>query len=358
MELKKIAIVGAAGFVGLELVSQLEQYNQYELYAITRDNGNFLLKERNIKLISESDIGKYHPFDAVINLAYPTVQNTALFPETNKKILNTLQKLCDANTRLIQVSTQAVFGFGMEHEVVTSLIPKRRDYPYIEAKLEMEHFVKEIPTKETAIVRLGNVWGEGSAVWTGSLVEKLLFGQYTGVENADGYANITDVKNVANYLVFLLQKAELSNFRIYHLAEFSSAKWSHIVNELARELNVDVVLSDVVPSDTASLISETKGMFKAAIGSTWGKINLAKMSSSYLRSAIRFYGVDKFQKMKQNRNKPLPRLAKLSESDIKFLTVLTSNVEFKSVLDPEWVPLVNYQESLSLVKSWMKNVGY
>lgn len=358
MPLKKIAIVGAAGFVGTELVTQLQNNKNYELYAVTRDNGNFLLGEKNIKLIKQAEIDGNKPFDVVINLAYPTVQTTALFPDINKNILRTLQKLCDVNTKLIHVSTQAVFGFGMEQPVVNKIIPMRRDYPYIEAKLSMEHMVKKHFPNNTSIVRLGNVWGEGSAVWTASIAERLLFGKYVGVEGKDGFANITDVKNVASYLSYLAAKEGDKGFNIYHLAEFSNLKWSDIINKFAVAMNIQPILSDREPTPPKSFKSELVGLTKMAIGDTWARMNSLRLSNSYVQSATRLYGVEKVRVLKQKRDRPLPKLAVLDNEDNTFLTVLTSKVEFKTVVDKGWTPALTFEKSWDMVQTWLGQVGY
>ncbi|GAB2706076.1 hypothetical protein GCM10027037_35260 [Mucilaginibacter koreensis] len=360
MQNKKVVIVGAAGFVGIELVSQLQNIEGYDLYAYTRDNGNFLLQGKNIKNLTDKEISENGPFDIVVNLAYPTVSMAYEFPAVNQKILGTLKKLVSANTRLIHVSTQAVFGFSMDRPVVADFIANRRDQAYIEAKLSMENFIKrDFPNHNVSIVRLGNVWGPGAGTWTGSVANRLTFGQFVAVENIDGYANITDVKNVVSYLIHLIKTDKLSGFNMFHLSEFSNKKWSEIIRLMAEALNVEPVYSTVKPVDTASAVQDFKKVVKKpAIGELYRGLIRERFTGSYLRSLIRFMGVGRYQKAKKIETRTLPAIHTLGMEDGVYLNVVSSPVEFKSVVMSDWTPQLNFEQSWQLVKDWMTEVGY
>jgi nucleoside-diphosphate-sugar epimerase len=360
MKNKNVAIIGAAGFVGIELVKQLEDQNNLKLFAITRENGSFILDGRNIELLNPKDISDKDKFDVVVNLAYPTSGSPHLYPTINNSILDTIKRLCNKDTRIIHVSTQAVFGFGMDKDVQNSFLKNRKDYPYIEAKLAMENLVNStFPANELTIVRLGNVWGAASGSWTGSIADKLLFGQYIGVENIDGFANITDVKNAASYLAFLVNLDNLSGRNIYHIAEFSEYKWSYIVDLIAKELNVAPVYSDINPNYSLSLKQDISGTLKMPkVGDTYRELVWGRYSGSYLRSFIRFLGPEKFSRIKKTETRNLPKTSKLSKAEETFLTVVTSQVQFKSELHKDWKPLVDFNESWRLIKEWFKIAGY
>ncbi|WP_259067297.1 NAD-dependent epimerase/dehydratase family protein [Mucilaginibacter sp. X4EP1] len=361
MSNKKVVIIGAAGYVGMELVTQLQPLSgQYDLYAFTRDNGSFLLEGKKITHLTASDVAAHAPFDVIVNLAYPTTAKPTSFPEVNKGILKTIRSLAGSGSKIIHVSTQAVFGFGMDKEVTAGFLKNRRDFPYIEAKLSMENSIKnEFPENDLLIIRLGNVWGPGSGTWTGALANKLLFGQYVATEGKDGYSNITDVKNVASYIIHLIQKDNLKGKHIYHLAEFSDVRWSRIIKLMATELNVEPVYARVSTNYPLTLKDDVTKVLKfPSVGNVYRELVWGRISGSYLRSLIRFLGASKFQKIKKTETRPLPETQVLSKGELTHLDVLSSDKQFKSILEEDWKPAVDFEQSWQIVKNWMKDVGY
>lgn len=360
MENQKIAILGAAGFVGIELISQLERDYKFDLYAITRDNGTILLGDKKVRILNEADIDKDLFFDVVVNLAYPTSNILHSFPRANKSILKILQKIVKPNTKLIHISSQAVFGFGMDEKIKLDFLNNRRDYAYVEAKLEMENLInRTFHNNNVAILRLGNVWGAGSGSWTGSIIERLLFGQFVAVEGMDGYSNLTDVKNAAAYIIYLIKAESLKGINIYHLAEFSHIKWSQIIDLISFQLNVKPVLSDVVPVYATSLKKDILANISLPkVGNTYRKLVWGRKTGSYLRSVVRTLGAGKFATIKRTETKSLPKTSLLSNADSIFLTIVSTNVEFKNEILDGFVPLVNFQESWENVKDWMVFAGF
>lgn len=359
MSKKKVIIIGAAGFVGIELVSQLQNEN-YELYAFTRDNGSFLLEGMKITHVKSDNISTYAPFDVVVNLAYPTTSKLHTFPQVNQSILNTLKQVVSSKTKIIHVSTQALFGFGMDHEVINDFLKNRRDFAYIEAKLQMENLINSTFSNNTlSIVRLGNVWGPGSGTWTGALAEKLVFGKFIALKNVDGFSNITDVKNVASYIIHLIKSEKLNKRNIFHLSEFSNIKWSKLIDFMSKELGVKPIYSDVKPSYSVTLWNDLSPVLKLpSIGDTYRELIWGRFSGSLLRSLLRFLGSERFQKIKKTEVKYIPVTQVLDRSDLVYLNVVASTVEFKSILLDDWNPPIDIEKSLELVREWMKDVGY
>jgi nucleoside-diphosphate-sugar epimerase len=360
-----VAIIGAAGFVGMELVKAMHLNNKYNLFAITRgNNAPFLLEGKNINIVNNENIPVGVNFDVVINLAYPNNMLPHYYPDANNKILNIIKSISTSNTQIIQISSLAVFGFGLDIDIVGTPIPNRRDYSYTETKLEMENLLIEaFPNNVVSIVRLGNVWGVGSATWTFAFCDKLLFGQYVGVENKDGYSNITDVKNVVSYIEFLANRGDLKGVNVWHLAEFSSIKWSQIISLIANELNVEPVYSDVEPNYTRIVRDDLSSLFKLPSISAKYKAQYGeRFSGSYIRSMVRvlikLFGKEKAKRLKKQSVMPLPQKAHLGVSDSVFLTVITAPVEFKSITHTGWEPIINFDESWNSVKSWMGDAGY
>lgn len=355
----KVAIVGAAGFVGIELVNQIQFLEEFEVFAITRDNGSFLLEGKKVQIISINDATKYGPFDFVINLAYPTSLEPHFYPEVNLQILDSVKRLVSLNTKLIQVSTQAVFGYEMDKPISSSFVKMHRDFAYIESKIEMENlFLKSFSNNDITIVRLGNVWGAGSGGWTAAILNRLLFGKYVGVEGLNGYANMTDVINVADYLIFLLKNMP-SGKSISHLAEFSNMKWNDIVFLMANELKVKPIMSDKLPEIGNSLIFELKKTISfPSYGDIYRKLMAHRIGGSYLRQLVRILGRGKFSKLKKGEIRILPANASLDSDDTTFLTVITAKEQFNSDTISGWTPKILFEKSWDNIKTWMYEVGY
>lgn len=357
---KKVVIIGAAGYVGIELVTQLQYSGQYDLYAYTRDNGNLLLSGKQITLLTDKDAAAAGPFDIVVNLAYPTVSQPSSFPAVNQNILGAMKKLSGPQSKIIHVSTQAVFGFGMDKPIAEGYLSNRRDFAYVEAKLEMENLVKkEFANNDLSIIRLGNVWGPGAGTWTGAVADKLVFGQYVAVKGVDGFANITDVKNVASYIVHVMKTDVPKGHHIYHLSEFSDIKWSQIIDMMAKELHVAPVYAEITPDYPLKLKDDVSKVLKfPSVGDVYRELVWGRISGSYLRSLIRFLGVDKFRKIKKVEKRSLPQVQHLSKTELTHLVVVSSDKQFNSVLLNDWKPMVDFSQSWANVKSWMEQVGY
>lgn len=360
MQNKKIVIIGAAGYVGIELVTQLQEYKDYDLFAYTRDNGSFLLEDKKITHLTANDVAAHAPYDVVVNLAYPTVSQPTLFPAVNKSILETIKSITNNQTRIIHVSTQAVFGFGMDKPIKNTFIKNRRDFAYVEAKLSMENMIKDtFPSNDIAVIRLGNVWGPGSGTWTGAVADKLLFGRYVAVKDKDGFANITDVKNVASYIIHIIKANNFNGKHVYHLAEFSNIKWSRIIQLMADELHVEPVYTTLDPDYPLSLKDDlSKVMKMPSVGDTYRELVWGRLSGSYLRSLVRLLGKDKFNKLKKTEVRSFIQTEQLSKAELTHLKVVSSDIEFKSTLMEDWQPLVDFDQSWQLVKEWMQYAGY
>jgi hypothetical protein len=54
----------------------------------------------------------------------------------------------------------------------------------------------------------------------------------------------------------------------------------------------------------------------------------------------------------------LPATASLDSGDVTFLTVITAEKEFKSVVLANWQPQFSFEQSWQNVRKWMSDVGY
>jgi nucleoside-diphosphate-sugar epimerase len=355
---KRIAIIGAAGYVGMELARQLRD-GTHEVHAIARENGQFLLRNSGFNLVAPSDLGTVGKVDLVVNLAYPSGSPNQ-FPVKNQEILAQIKSLMGPDSRLIHVSTQAVFGFGMDRPVVVGPVDSVRDYGYIEAKIELENLIlHEFANQSVQIVRLGNVWGPGSGAWTVPMVNKILFGEAVGVQGVDGYCNATDVANVASYLAYLITRDDLRGVEFFHLAELSGYKWSAWIKRIEAALGQDAVFEPNLPLYPSSTRQEVRQAISPIMpGPFYKKLIWGRFSGSWLRSLVRKLGDKRFMQIKNKSAKSLPVGYTLGSADEMFLTILSAQVKFETSVLKEWVPPVDFTESWARVENWMRSAGY
>lgn len=355
----RVAIIGAAGYVGMELSKHLRD-GDCAVDAITRENGRFLLRNSGFNIVAPEDIGSVGVADVVVNLAYPNSGPLQHYPIRNKEILAQIRAVTGPRTRLIHVSTQAVFGYGFERPPITGPAQSARDYAYVEAKIELENLLlREFESSNIDIVRLGNIWGPGSPTWTVALVNKVLFGEPVGVEGIDGYCNVTDVGNTASYLSFLIGRKEDSGVRFYHLAEMSAYRWSAWIARIETALGQQSVRLSSLPPGPHTLKQEiSEALSPLRPGPLYRRLAEARVSGSSLRTLIRGIGDDRFDMVKRRFAKTLPTGYTPTATEMNFLRIMSADSRFETRVHEDWCPPIDFEESWSRVEAWMSAAGY
>jgi nucleoside-diphosphate-sugar epimerase len=202
----RIAVVGAAGFVGRVLLRQLDDRG-ISVTAVVRGAPELSVDSDYHAVLSEPATYAGPKFDIVVNLAYPAAVPGYEYPAYNREIARTVEQLIKEGGRLIQVSTLAVFGPALDRPIKAGPVGTVHDSAYIESKVNAELLFTKLQEEHRLlldIVRLGNVWGYASGTWALPIVQKLITGRPIGIAGATGHSNVTDVVNVASYLVFLI----------------------------------------------------------------------------------------------------------------------------------------------------------
>src|SRR6266566_6309529 len=135
----RIAVIGGAGYVGLTLCAEL-RLRGHDVTAVTRPNGRLLLERTGVRVASSDELERVGPVDVVVNLAYPNRGSIYEYPLRNRELLAMIRRLADG-ARVVHISTQAVFGFALEYPIVAGPVPERRDYLYIESKIQLERLL-------------------------------------------------------------------------------------------------------------------------------------------------------------------------------------------------------------------------
>ncbi|MEJ7785321.1 MAG: NAD-dependent epimerase/dehydratase family protein [Solirubrobacteraceae bacterium] len=355
--MSRVAVVGGAGYVGGFLCRALADAGMTPV-AVVRPGSTFHLDRLGIEAVSREAAASGPAFDAVINLAYPAAGSVYGFSTQNEALLATIRELGSAGRRVIQVSSQAVFGMALEVSQAPERPPVRRESLYVESKLELEAMLlDELKDYTLDIVRLGNVWGPGSATWTGTIAQRLLFGEAVAVKGHDGYSNLTDVVNLSSYLTHLAgDRGCDGDVRFHHLAEFADVRWSHWINRVASHLDVEPVLTTRPPYPGKPL-SEVGGLVKSHARALASDLKESRYAGSLLRSSVRSMPD---RASRGVRRKWASGRASINEGqgEDAFLTVIGCETRFEPVIDPAWAPPVDTEASWRAVASWLNDVGY
>jgi nucleoside-diphosphate-sugar epimerase len=352
---KRLAIVGAAGFVGRVLLRQLQDAG-IEATAIVRGAPELAIEGDFHVARSPSEALAGDGFDTVINLAYPNSGPPYEYPVQNEAIQRTVSDLVQEGGRIIQVSTQAVFGLALDRPVCLGPIPKVRDHPYVEAKIATEHaLAKEQAARGLAldIVRLGNVWGYASSAWGVPIVQRLITGRPVGVSGLVGFSNTTDVANVAAYLVFLLGADRVdADIQYHHLAEFSAVPWSDWIAHVATALDVEPVMADrsvlqmpnTVREEIAAVVGTPRTIYRGLAGE--------RVTGSLARSALRRLPPRVFSRAK-GIDVVVAESPTLDRQEQTFLAIMSGQQEFRSAVHSDWRPVLNREQSLERFLEWL-----
>jgi nucleoside-diphosphate-sugar epimerase len=355
---RRIAVVGAAGFVGRALLRQLEDLD-IKVTAVVRGLPELSVDGGFHTAVSQQAAIDEGGFDVVVNLAYPTDAGP-LYKQAyqNAEIVRTVQGLLRDGGRLIQVSTLAVFGLALDRPVSIGPVSEIRDNAYVEVKIAAEQMFAERQQERDLsldIVRLGNVWGCASGAWAVPLVQRLATGRRVGIADAVGFSNTTDVGNVASYLAFLIARGDAeASVHYHHLAEFSQVPWREWIEPIADAMGVNPVYVDrsVLNAPVSSLGEITDLLTRLRPRSVYQKLSDQRTIGSWTRTTVRRLPASVRSRLKSSDLV----FAVDPEYDLEeqtFLAIMAGRQEFRSVVDHRWTPVLTKEQSLEGVLRWL-----
>jgi nucleoside-diphosphate-sugar epimerase len=355
----RIAIVGAAGYVGQELCRQMKAAG-HDVVGIARANGGFILDRLGVAHELPQQAQRVGNVDAVVNLAYPKSPSGFDYPDANREILATLRTLAGAGARVVHASSLAVFGYTLEIEPVPAPLPVRRDYSYIESKLELERLLpRAFPRRDLQIVRLGNIWGPGSPTWTAALADRLLFGEAVGISGVDGYSNATDVSNAASYLAHLAVRPGPRRAEFHHLAEFADVRWSFWLKRLASALKVEAVTAPHAPAWLAGFWEELSALQPVRSPLSMARdIMRGRYVASWAGSILRRLPITLLERLERAAHLRSSGAAASGAEDAAFLSILGTQRQFVPRIDPDWSAPCDAEASWRGVEAWLRYAGY
>ena len=284
--------------------------------------------------------------DVAINFAYIKEARWYEFHRLTRQLIHRfLSTARRMSARIVvQVSSQAVFGYRFASSPTPAPPPRNAGDSYIEGKALAARMVLAdardgayIPV----ILRLGNVVGPGAVPWTATLATHLLLGKPVGT----GRSNATYIGNVVDYLCHVVQSEEtLKGFGpFHHLAEFSAVSWREIIDPMCTVMGITpcyAVVSDRSGSDV-SWSSRVKSYARYIAGVCPPRVSkaLGELVTCF-RSYLSFTATT------------------LTAGGEGLAQVMGEKFEFRSHVLPSWKPPFDFGLAMELICRWLTEAGY
>jgi nucleoside-diphosphate-sugar epimerase len=355
--------------VGGFVISELLRCG-FEIVAVVRDPAlaTILLGEQagQVEIVTwDTDVPTISKTaDVLINLAYIKTALPHRVTFENRRLVSLLRDLATTTScpHVIHASTIAVFGTQFDGIPTPKAVSLRRDSLYAETKCQAEAWLGDAARKAgfmLSIVRLGNVIGPGSPIWTASPAQRLLEGKVIGWAGRSGPSNATYVENLARYFADL-SVAPLDVLRSFgqyhHLTEFAAHRWEEVFTPMAEAIGVEQVL---VRRKAGSGRASAKDAMVRYLRQFY-----AGRGGSYLRAGFGYlptFGVfDRWLsrfKVSQTLGERLQD-ATVAADDAAFCDFVAGPVIATPHLLPAWDPPVSFAEAMSRIELWLVKAGY
>lgn len=358
---QRVVVLGAASWVGQQVCARLREAG-WEVTGISRGKSAFLLERLGVRVVALENLPSDARFPVVVNLAYPVDVGGREPFAVNAELFDRVRSLAAPGARVLQFSSLAVFGFALDLPITPRVLLPRRDHEYVELKLAMERrLVEAFASQELHLLRLGNVWGPGSANWVVGLANRLRAGQPVGVVGQDGFSNVTDVANVADYAAWLLANSRGPGVQVHHLAEFADERWSRFVGVLAGTLGMAPARVESVPPTPQRLAPELRRRTIDGVNALRYSLWDGRFTGSWYRSMRRAIP-DFIRHARPGRAEELAAPPSvdppLTADEQGLLRLLACPHRFASVTAAGWVPPVALNASLERVTRWLRESGF
>jgi nucleoside-diphosphate-sugar epimerase len=361
-----VVLFGATSYLGQYVLDDLLERG-YRLLAVTRNPAvsEILLRpwKDRITTVAPDQLAAAGEVDTVLNLAYIKAEKPHRLFRQNALLM---QRVHDAAVqlgaaRLVHVSTQAVFGYQFSEPPRPVRAARRAGDAYVESKVHAELLLEQLQSRaryRLDIVRLGNIVGEGSPVWTANIAQRLLDARPVGVAGRDGYSNAAFAPNIASYLGHLVDTPVGSGQEIgryHHFADLSALRWSALIARFAEAVGVAPVLAATMaapprPSLRPAIAGSLKTLYSGPIGSLTRR-SLALVEPNDAMDAAIFATKTALAAGSEVDPFEVPQ-------DRDVLIILSSEHEFRSHVVSDWTQPVGNDEALDRMVRWIVEAGF
>ena len=261
--MKRIAVVGAAGFIGNRIVEILHLAGRHEVVPVVRQTSALALIKQFDLEPRIADAWDSVALEAAFANCDAVVAAIAGDPSTIIGTVAPLYRAADRAgvRRLVYLSSASVHGqapaLGTDEN---SPLSRRQPFPYNRAKAVAERrllALRRSGRTELVILRPAIVYGPRSQ-WTGGLADQILAGEAFLADAGRGICNAIYVDNLVHAILLSIE-AEGVDREIFLLGDAETVTWRALVSPIAAALGRDV---DAMPqpSSTEILRTETIGL--------------------------------------------------------------------------------------------------
>ena len=257
----KIAITGAGGFLGTELLKQLSQNKDVTVYAFTFDferNRSTYVTSENIITLDNSEAADfdYSSVDALINCAFPRNVENADFAKGLDFIQKVIEKAVQDNVgSVINISSQSVYD-PARTQPADENSPVVLTTKYAVGKYFSELFVNSMCSKiRHTNLRMASLIGPGfDQRITNKFAKKVIDGEQITVVGGEQRFGYLDVRDAASGIINVaLSDGDWDE--IYNLGNDASYTLIDIAQtavEVGREMGFDAKNIVVADGESAS----------------------------------------------------------------------------------------------------------
>lgn len=233
----KVLVLGGSGFVGREIIRQLQAMEGMDPVIGSRrpqsvDGCETVVVDACRANSLKPVLGQ---MDAVINCITGSGE---IIVESTRQLVEGLATL-DRKLPLVHMSTMSVYG--AQQGIIREPAELARDIGwYGDAKVEAEQLLTRLASSSQpcCILRPGCVYGPGSALWTDRIIRLVRQRRIGDLGIAgDGWSNLVHVRDVARAAVLWLQKARGQEVKtgvsIYNLSAPDSPRWNDYFRDVA-----------------------------------------------------------------------------------------------------------------------------
>ena len=266
-QMKRVAILGAAGFIGNRLVERFHLDGTYEVVPVVRQSSALALPCRFDIRPEIADVFDSAALADALEGCDAVVSAIAGDPKT---IIGSIRPLHAAAERagirrLVYLSSQMVHGQaptpGTDERSSLSL---RQPLAYNRAKVRAELLLRELGRKgrsEIVILRPGIVYGPRSQ-WTGGLADQLLAGEAFLADRGAGICNAIYVDNVVHAVERAIEAESVSG-EAFLINDSETVTWRDLARPIANAVGVE--LDKIRQPSSAKILGAREPFFKRVI---------------------------------------------------------------------------------------------
>jgi nucleoside-diphosphate-sugar epimerase len=343
--MKTVGIIGASGYVGRHIATLLS--GDFRVTALQRNIHAVTPPLPGVTITSLR--AHTETFDILINTSYSQHKDIENVYSQNHEVLEQIKRASHASTRIIHLSSLAVFGFGLDKPIIPGPVELQNDYMYVQSKVHMENLLlQHIAHEHLSIIRLGNVWGPANNSWTQPVADALQWGLPV-MSKTPAFSNITYVHNIADYIRYIINSTD--HLLFHHLAEFSDITWQQVIEELSIHLKTNPVPISTIPYYAKNLSDDLQHAIDINPVATLKNIRNGRFYSHHFPQ--RLLNLLDFYRSKKFTLKQIPY-----EPSVTFYWILGCKTEFKPARVSGWHMPYKWEDVKTHVFTWLDTAGF